>query len=76
MRQKRTKPGTSLVIQWLGLHVSTEGDMGSILGQETKISAKNKKQNKTKQKKPDKLKGKIDIPNYQNLRLQHPFVSN
>ena len=56
--------------KWLGLHVSNAGAMGSILGQETKISAKKK------EKKPDKLKGKIDIPNYQNSKLQHPFVSN
>ena len=29
--------GTSLVVQWLGLHVSTAGGMGSIFSQGTKI---------------------------------------
>ena len=29
--------GTSLVVQWLRLHVPTAGGMGSILGQGTKI---------------------------------------
>ena len=29
--------GTSLVVQWLKLHISTAGDMSSIPGQGTKI---------------------------------------
>ena len=29
------KLGNSLVVQWLGLHVSTAGGMGSILGHGT-----------------------------------------
>ena len=29
--------GTSLMVQWLRLRASSAGDMGSVLGQETKI---------------------------------------
>ena len=29
--------GTSLAVQWLRLHVSTTGDMGSVSGQGSKI---------------------------------------
>ena len=35
--QKDSTHGTSLVVQWLRLHVSNAGDMGSILGQGTRI---------------------------------------
>ena len=31
--------GTSLVVQWLGLHASTTGDSGSIPGRGTKITS-------------------------------------
>ena len=55
-RSTKSKPlRTSLVVQWLGLHTSTTGDLGSILGQDTKIpyaswcSQKKKKKGKTKQ---------------------------
>ena len=34
---KKVKTGTSLVVQWLGLHTSPAGDTGSIPGQETKM---------------------------------------
>ena len=34
---KRLDPGTSLVVQWSWLCLSTAGDVGSIPGQETKI---------------------------------------
>ena len=33
----REQTGNSLVVQWLGLHASTAGGMGSIPGQGTKI---------------------------------------
>ena len=35
---KTVKQGTSLMVQWLGLHVSNAGGAGSIPGQGTKIS--------------------------------------
>ena len=35
--QKNSTHGTSLVVQWLRLHVSNAGDVGSILGQGTRI---------------------------------------
>ena len=34
---KVVRMGTSLAVQWLGLHASTAGGMGSIPGQGTKI---------------------------------------
>ena len=34
---KKQTSGTSLVVQWLELHTSTAGGMGSIPGQGTKI---------------------------------------
>ena len=37
INHQRVKTGTSLVVQWLGLHASNAGDMGSIPGWETKI---------------------------------------
>ena len=42
--------GTSLAVQWLGLHTSTAGGMGLIPGQGTKIpqAAQPKKKKKTK----------------------------
>ena len=52
--------GTSLMVQWLRLWASSTGDMGSILGQETKIPHAigwNKKERKT-----DKLTWLIQSP--------------
>ena len=37
INHQRVKTGTSLVVQWLGLHASNAGDMGSIPGWETKM---------------------------------------
>ena len=34
---KKTKPGTSLEVLWLGLHTSPVGEAGSISGQGTNI---------------------------------------
>ena len=51
--------GTSLVVQWLRLHASTAGDMGSIPGQGTKIlhymQCGQKKKDKDDQLKPPHL---------------------
>ena len=37
MKSIKGGPGTSLVVQWLGLRVSTAGGLGSIPGWGTKI---------------------------------------
>ena len=50
--QKNKQPGTSLVAQWLRLHTSTTGGMGSIPGQGTKIS--HATQPKKKERKKEK----------------------
>ena len=42
---RKTRPGTSLVVQWLRLHTATAGDVGSIPGWVTKIP-QNKQTNK------------------------------
>ena len=56
--------GTSLMVQWLRIQASSAGDMGSILGQETKIPHArgwNKKERK-KERKTDKLTWLIQSP--------------
>ena len=48
----RLLPGVSLVVQWLRLHASNAGGMGSIPGQGTKIPhASRPKKKKLKKKK-------------------------
>ena len=57
--------GTSLAVQWLGLHASTAGGMGSIPGRGTKIlqavGRRQKKKNKEKGKYNVKEKGKYNV---------------
>ena len=37
LKKKRRNHGTPLVVQWLGLHVSSTGGVGSIPGRRTNI---------------------------------------
>ena len=52
---QRLSSGTSLVVQWLGLCVSTEGDPGSNPGQGTKIPQATQGSQKKKKKKRGQL---------------------
>ena len=64
--------GNFLVVQWLGLHPSTAGGMGSIPGQGTKILQAAKTRNKTKQKNQTKTNKKQMDP---HLCLLSPISS-
>ena len=71
LHQKQWFTGTSLTVQWLGLHVSTAGIIGSIPGQGTKIPQAAQCHQKKKKKKKKLTQGSLIVGHKVLTNIHH-----